>query len=743
MEYEDFDLLIEPIAGLDYRVKVLRSPGGEAEATMRFPYDQLALENRLLTLENALLRSGGKRRRVPTQQEQVILDFGKSLFEALLSGDIRTRYDISWERVRQQGKGLRIKLRFQTPTLAALPWEFLYDARLGDYLALSTQTPLVRYLELSQPLAPLLVTPPLRILGMVANPTDLPELDVDQEKERLERAVGDLRGVELVWLEGQSWRALQRAMWRGPWHVFHFIGHGGFNRETDEGFVAFVNRVGKAHHMSATSLARLLGDHSPLRLALLNSCDGGQSGKDVFSSTASILVRRGVPCVLAMQYEITDKAAIEFAQTFYEALVDGSPIESAVTDARKAITYALNNSLEWGTPVLFSHAPDGVLFTMTAASSRQREQFKQETKTQVEVVPPSRLQRLLEAGEDAQKKESWGELRGIARAVLLEEPDHRQGQHWLAEADKRSRPAWPTTATGLPLIKAWSQLQQVGPLPPRIVWAKDGKEMALIAAGPFVMGTTEEEARVIAEKWGVDDKWSMAETPQREVTLSAYYMDVTPVTQAEYARYLADNQQYPLPYVDETWAQPYNWQRKTRQPPAGLEQHPVVQVSWDDALAYARWASKDLPSEEQWERGARGTDGRIYPWGNEWDCGLLNSAKRIVGRDFENVSEWNDWWRKLDTSEQAYTQPVGSYLAGASPFGLLDMAGNVWEWCAAWYQAYPGSQAKHEDFGQQYRVVRGGSWNCSAYLVRSPCRFRGGPVLRDGNLGFRCASTPF
>ena len=367
MEYEDFDLQIEHLGGQDYRVSVLRSPGGEAAAVMQFPYGELALKNRLLTLENALLKASGRRRRAPSPEEQEVQDFGRTLYEALLTGDVRSRFDVSWDRVRRQGKGLRIKLRFQKPTLAALPWEFLYNAGLGEYLALSKHTPLVRYLELPQPLPSLAVTPPLRILGMIANPTDLEELDVAVEKQRMEQALGDLiqEGlVELTWLSGQSWRALQRTMRRGPWHIFHFIGHGGFDEVKDEGFLVFADREGKSQPISAASLARLIADHASLRLVLLNSCDGGQSGADVFSSTASILVRRGTPSVLAMQYQITDRAAIEFSQTFYEAIVDGLPIESAVTDARVAISVGIANSLEWGTPVLFSHAPDGVLFSL-------------------------------------------------------------------------------------------------------------------------------------------------------------------------------------------------------------------------------------------------------------------------------------------------------------------------------------------------------------------------------------------
>jgi hypothetical protein len=208
----------------------------------------------------------------------------------------------------------------------------------------------------------------LRILGMVVSPRDQRPLDMEREKQRVERAVENLqtRGlVELEWLPGQTWRDLQEAMWGGPWHIFHFIGHGGFDANTDEGFIALADSEGRTNCLSATLLGRLLDDHTALRLALLNSCEGAKGSKlDIFSSTASVLVRRGIPAALAMQYEITDRAAIEFARMFYKALATGMPVDGAVVEGRKAISLAVTNTIEWGTPVLYMRASDGVLFDM-------------------------------------------------------------------------------------------------------------------------------------------------------------------------------------------------------------------------------------------------------------------------------------------------------------------------------------------------------------------------------------------
>jgi hypothetical protein len=301
MNYLDFELEIGLGAGRDYSVAVVRSPAGEAREIMRFPFDELALENRLKDLQIALLRSGGKHRKTPLPEEQAVQDFGRTMFEALVAGEVRSRYDMSQREAAQKDMGLRLKLRIQSPELAALPWEFLYDPRQAEYVCLSRNTPVVRYLELPQPIQPLAVTPPLRVLGMAVSPHDpqLAALDLQNEKQRVEEATKTLRRrsqIELTWLQGQTWRDLQKAMRAGPWHIFHFIGHGGFDRHTDEGLIFLADDAGASQRLSATSLGRLLADHRSLRLVILNSCEGARgSERDLFSSTASILVRRGLP----------------------------------------------------------------------------------------------------------------------------------------------------------------------------------------------------------------------------------------------------------------------------------------------------------------------------------------------------------------------------------------------------------------------------------------------------------------
>jgi hypothetical protein len=363
----DFELEVDATGDGDYEVAVLQSPVGEARTRIQFPFNELELKIRLQALELALLRSGGNRRAIASPEEETVREFGRALFDALIDGEVRSRFDASIDDAERRGEPLRIKLRINAPELASLPWEFLCDRRQPDYLVLSASTPLVRYVEVPRAMRPMTVSPPLRMLGIVASPGDLDELDVARERNRIEEATADLRGLgllELRWLERGTIRELQQALWgEQKWHIFHFAGHGGFDSARGEGLIAFADENGKADLIRATELGRLLGDHRPLRLAVLNACEGARgSNHDLFSSTAATLVQRGTPAVVAMQYEITDDAAKEFSRSFYEAVAASLPVDLAMAEARKAVAHEITNSLEWGTPVLFMRSPDGVLF---------------------------------------------------------------------------------------------------------------------------------------------------------------------------------------------------------------------------------------------------------------------------------------------------------------------------------------------------------------------------------------------
>ncbi len=368
IDYLDFEIEIGKGSDRDYQVAVIHSPAGEARGTMRFPYEKPAGDNPLQDLEVALLRSSGSHRQVLPTEERPVQAFCEGLFDALFAGPVRSLFEVSNNEAMRQGKGLRLKLRILPPELAILPWEFLKDPAAPEYLCLSRDNPIVRYLEVPMPVQPLRVAPPLEILGMLASPADLPPLDVGHERQRIENALSKLQEeglVKLTWVEGQSWRDLQGAMLQRAWHIFHFVGHGGFDQAAGEGLIALTDDSGALYRLHARELAMLLTDQHSLRLVLLNSCEGARGSKeDIFSSTASILVRRGIPAVLAMQYEISDVAAIEFARTFYEMLARGLPVDAATAEGRKAVGLRRPGTLEWATPVLYMHASDGMIFEL-------------------------------------------------------------------------------------------------------------------------------------------------------------------------------------------------------------------------------------------------------------------------------------------------------------------------------------------------------------------------------------------
>lgn len=373
MRYLDFEIEVEPGTDGSYPVEVTRSPAGEAHGILRLPYDASQLTDQLREVELAILRSGARRRRVVSAELTTVRGFGSALFTALLPEEIRTAFQISRREAADRGVGLRVKLRINPPEIAALPWEFLYDASEDEYLCLERSSPLVRYLELPRACETLTISPPLQILGMVAAPSDQDPVDVAHEQRRLAEALAALtaRGLVTVeWVEDQTWRGLQRALRRRNWNVFHFIGHGLYDPAHEEGLLALGSDDGTTYPLTGGQLGRLLSDQPQLRLAVLNSCEGARgSATDPFSSTAAVLMRRGLPAVLAMQYEITDQAAIEFGRAFYEALADGQPVEGAVTEARIAVSLAIPNTLEWAVPVLHLRAADGLLFDLQQPAS--------------------------------------------------------------------------------------------------------------------------------------------------------------------------------------------------------------------------------------------------------------------------------------------------------------------------------------------------------------------------------------
>jgi WD40 repeat protein len=376
-DYADFDLEITRIAEGKYRAQVVDSPAGQSSIEFPRPFSEMELENFILKIGRT--RTGV--RRIDSPEMKAAESFGKKLFEVVFQGEVRECLTSCLHQIdREEIPGLRIKLRLvDVPELANLPWEYLYHPALRRFIVLSPETPITRYVNLPQPVSPLKITGPLHLLVMVASPSDYPPLDVDREKTKLKDALNDLerRGAIVIeWLENGTLSTLQQRLRRGPVHLFHFIGHGGWDEQAQDGVLLFENEFGRGYRVNASRLAALLHDRRELRLVVLNACEGARtSPTDLFAGVAATLVQQGIPAVVAMQFEITDGAAIQLAQVFYESLADGYPAEAALSEARKAI-FASSNDVEWGTPVLYLRTPNGKLFDLTTvSSSREAEQL--------------------------------------------------------------------------------------------------------------------------------------------------------------------------------------------------------------------------------------------------------------------------------------------------------------------------------------------------------------------------------
>ena len=293
---------------------------------------------------------------------------GDLLFQALMSQPVRSLFDQSIGKVESpespvHGLRLRLNLDPSNPDLLllySLPWELTFWKERGEYLCLSQRTSLVRAFDVPRPARSLELKGDLRILVAMASPRSLPVLDLKREQLFLNTSLSSVPGVDLHFLEHATPEALRRRLSDEPFQVLHFMGHGSFDPATGEGALAFENGNGDHMMLSGSVLADLVRDVSSLRLALLNACDtartGRQQGLNPFAGVATALVLAGLPAVVAMQFPISDEAAIAFSEAFYRLLAAGKSVDTATAEGRMAIRLQDSGSLEWATPVLFLRA---------------------------------------------------------------------------------------------------------------------------------------------------------------------------------------------------------------------------------------------------------------------------------------------------------------------------------------------------------------------------------------------------
>lgn len=244
----------------------------------------------------------------------------------------------------------------------------------------------------------------------------------------------------------------------------------------------------------------------------------------------------------------------------------------------------------------------------------------------------------------------------------------------------------------LPLLLSSVAFAQQTPTPPA--------GMVYVPAGEFTMGNDKADSTDFNQRDNVGLAYNDAR-PQHKAKTGAFFIDVNEVTNAQYQKYCQATQATTPPHwKDGIFAR-------------GEADFPVHHVNWYEAKAYAKWASKRLPTETEWEKTARGTDGRRFPWGEEWE------PKRVSGAEKEVA--------------------VGKSPTGVSPYGALDMAGNIGEWTASSWAAYPNSPTRQSDFGDKYIVVRGGAWVAGQLLNQTFYRHVARRQSRLALIGFRCA----
>ena len=267
-------------------------------------------------------------------------------------------------------------------------------------------------------------------------------------------------------------------------------------------------------------------------------------------------------------------------------------------------------------------------------------------------------------------------------------------------------------------------------LPPSVT-DEFGVNMVLVPAGSFEMGSSADVGMATCKQLYVDGECIRAdyldEEPIHSVTLDDFYLDTYEVTNAQYANCVAEGVCNPPTKTSSFTSDLYYGDPK-------YNRYPVIYVRWEDANTYCSWRDARLPTEAEWEKAARGTERSIYPWGNDFDGEIAN---------FCDKNCFSDWANEMYNDGFGDTAPVGEYPAGVSPYDVMDLAGNVWEWVADWYslnyyQDSPFENPAGPSYGEK-RVLRGGAWNANGSILRTTTRFPENPDGSFFNVGFRCA----
>ncbi len=394
-KYEDFEIVVEGVAGTEiYTVNVRQPCGGKVgDASSSFNFSQIKNSNDFLIVANADVdrnfkgSSNGKAADFTLNYRKSLTEanakeIGNNLSQVLFKNEVLKILGECEQYCQANNSALRIRLDLsRTPKLAEIPWEYLRTSNNSNFLCLDNDFTLVRYLRTSAAIKPLKVVLPLRILVMAATPKDLSALAKNDEIEAIKKALGELSSedIEIVVLPQSTSSSLEGALQQAqdnntPFHILHFIGHGAFDKDRQEGVLLFEDNQQNKSIIQSERLAALLQKFNPdLRLVILNACEGAKvSAANTYSSVAAKIIQIAqIPAVIAMQYSISDPAAIIFATFFYQQLAVGKSLEEAVYESRLKVNdpaeyQKLNKqpptTEEWATPVLYLRADNGNLF---------------------------------------------------------------------------------------------------------------------------------------------------------------------------------------------------------------------------------------------------------------------------------------------------------------------------------------------------------------------------------------------
>jgi hypothetical protein len=364
MRYDDFQLLVTKRDTDGYPARVISASAGEAQGILSFNSGSDGIQRALARIE------------AKETDEELFIALGRKLFEHLFSGQIENVYRASLGYARGQGKGLRIRLRLEPPELGAIPWEYLYDELNDLFLGVSPETPITRYIQVPEPHCPTAIHRALRVLVVISNPVNLaeyglPEPDAEKEKQILTQALEEWQEeglVELEFLDHAIASEIREKLYRYQPHILHFIGHGAFRE--DAGYLVIEDDNRRCRLITGRTFREFFLGSDFTKLVILNACQSATtSSTQPTVGLAHNLVRRGLPAVVAMQYNMYDDTAIKFFREFYRALAVGLPVDTAASEARRAIYIDCGvERRDWGIPVLFMRAPDGVILKLAEPS---------------------------------------------------------------------------------------------------------------------------------------------------------------------------------------------------------------------------------------------------------------------------------------------------------------------------------------------------------------------------------------